>query len=48
MLREKKALLEKLSMVIDAFFGEVGTELFKLFSFAPGSIENSRAADHFQ
>lgn len=30
--REKKRLLEKLNMVIGAFFSEVGTELLKFFS----------------
>lgn len=31
-LREKKALLEKLNMVVGAFFSEVGTELLKSLS----------------
>ena len=30
--REKKAMLEKLNMVIGAFFSEVGTDLLKFFS----------------
>jgi len=31
-LREKRMMLEKLNMVIGAFFSEVGTQLLKLFS----------------
>jgi len=31
-LREKRAILEKLNMVIGAFFSEVGTNLLKIFS----------------
>ena len=31
-LREKRAILEKLNMVIGAFFSEVGTALLKIFS----------------
>jgi hypothetical protein len=31
-LREKRAIMEKLNMVVGAFFSEVGTELLKIFS----------------
>src|SRR4030042_3400858 len=31
-LREKRAIMEKLNMVIGAFFSEVGTALLKIFS----------------
>lgn len=42
--RDKRATLEKLNMVIGAFFSEVGTELLRLFcSFDPG-VEDKRKA----
>lgn len=40
--REKRAMLEKMNMVIGAFFSEVGTELLKRFRYSdPGSGKNA-------
>ncbi|MBN2406949.1 MAG: hypothetical protein JXJ19_04575 [Elusimicrobia bacterium] len=38
-LREKKVLLEKLNMIIGAFFSEIGTDLLKIFSDADPALE---------
>jgi hypothetical protein len=43
-LREKRAIKEKLNMVIGAFFSEVGTDLLKVFSSVDPEIANLRQA----
>lgn len=42
-MREKRAMLEKMNMVIGAFFSEVGTELLKILAeFDPNIDKNSK------
>jgi hypothetical protein len=41
-LREKRARMEKLNMVIGSFFSEVGTQLLTLFSDLDPNLENIR------
>lgn len=42
-IREKRAMLKKMNMVIGAFFSEVGTELIRIFSsFDPGAAATAK------
>jgi hypothetical protein len=42
-IREKRARMEKLNMVIGSFFSEVGTQLLTLFSDLDPNLENIRS-----